>query len=206
MATPLSNAEKSAPRQIIRDPVLSCALAHGSWIFRSRIVWLAPQGSTLPMPSRQATSGSAQQAFRPSAPVILPWIGEDGWRSTPSGLELLAKSTLMFAVRLSPYPAIIFQSAKVAIAESDSNSVAYENHTNSAKSEGLEKIGWRERSSASDRVGAVRRFAREALGYWRFQRAKIQRRIWSRKGWRRERNWKRTFSTCFSAMCRTGAY
>jgi hypothetical protein len=63
--------------------------------------------------------------------------------------------------RLSRYPEIILQSAEVGVTKSDSKTVAYENRTESAKSEGLERNGPRERISGSDRVSAVLRFVRE---------------------------------------------
>jgi hypothetical protein len=56
------------------------------------------------------------------------------------------------------------------------------NRTKSAKSEGLERTGPRERISSSDRLTAVPRFVREARGYWRFQRGKIQRRTLAAAG------------------------
>ena len=61
--------------------------------------------------------------------------------------------------------------------KNDSKSAAYENRTKFPQSGGLETNGPRERISGSDGVNAVRRFSREARGYWRFQRRKIQRRI-----------------------------
>ena len=56
------------------------------------------------------------------------------------------------------------------------------NRTKSAKSEGLERTGPRERISSSDRLTAVPRFVREARGYWRFHRGKIQRRTLAAAG------------------------
>ncbi len=72
----------------------------------------------------------------------------------------------------SRYPAISLQSAEVAVPKSDSKSVAYENRTKSAKCGGLETNGPRERISGPDRGAAVRRFLREAHGYWASMRAR----------------------------------
>ena len=44
------------------------------------------------------------------------------------------------------------------------------------KSGALERTGTRERISSLSRCRAVRRFGREARGYWRFKRGKIPRR------------------------------
>ena len=68
----------------------------------------------------------------------------------------------------SRYPAIFLQSAEVGVSKNDSKSVAYEFRTKSAQSGGLETNGRRERISGLSRRGAVRRFSREARGYWRF--------------------------------------
>jgi hypothetical protein len=66
--------------------------------------------------------------------------------------------------------------------KSDSKSAAYENRTKSAKCGGLETNGLRERIRRLGQHLAVRRFVREARGYWRFQRGKIQRRMLVAKG------------------------
>ena len=81
------------------------------------------------------------------------------------------------AASRSRYPAISLQSAEGAVPKNDSKSVAYEIRTKSAKCGGLETNGPRERISGPSRCGAVRRFSREARGYWRFQHAKIWRRM-----------------------------
>ena len=77
----------------------------------------------------------------------------------------------------SRYPAIILQSAAVSVAKNESISATYENRTKTAKCGGLETNGPRERISGPDGCAAVRRFVREARGYWQFQRAKTQRRM-----------------------------
>ena len=59
----------------------------------------------------------------------------------------------------------------------DSKSVAYENRTKNAKCGGLETNRPRERISSLGGCVAVRRFVREARGYWRFQSAKTPRRM-----------------------------
>jgi hypothetical protein len=69
-------------------------------------------------------------------------------------------------------PAISLQSAEVTVAESDSKSGAYEFRTKSAQSGGLETNGGRERISDLSRHAAVRRFSREACGYWASMRAR----------------------------------
>ena len=66
----------------------------------------------------------------------------------------------------SPPAICCLQSAEVAAPKSDSKSVAYEIRTKSAQSGGLERNGLRERISALGGYAAVRRFFREALGYW----------------------------------------
>ena len=63
------------------------------------------------------------------------------------------------------------ESAEVCITKSDSKSVAYEFRTKSAQSGGLETNGRRERISGLGRCVAVRRFVREARGYWASMRA-----------------------------------
>jgi hypothetical protein len=72
--------------------------------------------------------------------------------------------------------AIFLQSAEVGISESDSKSTAYKNRTKSAKCGGLETNAPREKISRPDGCAAVRRFVREARGYWRFENGKIQQR------------------------------
>jgi hypothetical protein len=72
----------------------------------------------------------------------------------------------------SRYPAISLQSAEVAIPKSDLKSAAYEIRTKSAKSGALETNGRRERISGHRRGVEVRRFSREARGYWAFVRAR----------------------------------
>ena len=64
------------------------------------------------------------------------------------------------------------KSAEVRITKNDSISTAYEFCTKSVQSGGLEKNGWREGISGLGRCVAVRRFAREARGYWAFMRAR----------------------------------
>src|SRR5438093_13048511 len=64
------------------------------------------------------------------------------------------------------------QSAEVCVTKSDSKSVTYEFRTKTAQSGGLETNGRRERISALGRCVAVRRFAREARGYWASVRAR----------------------------------
>jgi hypothetical protein len=91
-------------------------------------------------------------------------------------LKTAAQSTPAFAPSCSRYPAVILQSAEVGVTKRDSKSVAYENRTKSAKCGGLETNGPRERISGPDGLNAVRRFSREARGYWRFQRGKSRRR------------------------------
>ena len=76
----------------------------------------------------------------------------------------------------SRYPAISLQSAGVTVTKSDSKSGAYENRTKYPQSGGLETNGPRERISALSRRAAVRRFMRDALGYWGIQRAKTRQR------------------------------
>lgn len=76
----------------------------------------------------------------------------------------------------SPFPKCSCKSAEVSSVRMSGKTVAYENRTKSAQSGGLEKNGRGETNSGlGDRV-AVRRFGREARGYRRFQRGKIQRR------------------------------
>ena len=70
-----------------------------------------------------------------------------------------------------PLPRDISAKCGGSAAKSDSKSVAYEFRTKSAQSGGLETNGRRERISGLGRCVAVRRFSREARGYWRFQRA-----------------------------------
>jgi hypothetical protein len=79
-------------------------------------------------------------------------------------------------------PPIILQSAEVRLSKSESISITYENRTKSAKCGGLETNGARERISGPDGLNAVRRFPREARGYWRFQRDKSLRRKLVAKG------------------------
>ena len=93
-----------------------------------------------------------------------------------------AQSTPALDSSRSRFPAIFLQSAEVAVTKSGSKSSAYEFRTKSAQSGGLETNGPRERISGLRRQIAVRRFAREALGYWRFQRGKIQRRTLAAQG------------------------
>ena len=69
------------------------------------------------------------------------------------------------------------RSAEVGATKSDSKSVAYENRTESAKCGALETNGSRERISGFRRCVAVRRFAREARGYWASMRARSWQRI-----------------------------
>jgi hypothetical protein len=89
--------------------------------------------------------------------------------------------------QLPPLPRDILQSAEVCVTKSDSKLVAYEFRTKSAQSGGLETNGRRERNSGLKRCVTVRRFAREARGYWGFYaRSQATGECWSRKGWRRE--------------------
>ena len=75
-------------------------------------------------------------------------------------------TTLVLDPSCSRYPVISLQSAELTAAKSDSKSVAYEFRTKSAQSGGLETNGRGETiSGLRDRV-AVRRFVREAHGYW----------------------------------------
>ncbi len=90
--------------------------------------------------------------------------------------QIPAISTPHFALSLSRYPENILQSAEVGVPKNESKSAVYENRTKSVESEGLERNGPRERISASERVIAVRRFVREARGYWRVHRAKSRQR------------------------------
>ena len=71
---------------------------------------------------------------------------------------------------------------------------AYENRTKSAKCGGSETNEPRQ-SLGSQPVCAVRRFVCEAAVIGDFSAAKSSRNFWSRKDWRRERNWDPTFST-----------
>ena len=80
-------------------------------------------------------------------------------------------------VSRSRYPAISLQSAEVDVTKRDSKSVAYENRTKSLRCGGLETNGLRERISPFNTLSAVRRFSREARGYWQFQRTKTRRRM-----------------------------
>jgi hypothetical protein len=72
----------------------------------------------------------------------------------------------------SRYPAISLQSAELAVVKNGSKSVAYEFRTKSAKCGGLETNGRRETISGLSRGVAVRRFSREARGYWASTRAR----------------------------------
>jgi hypothetical protein len=82
----------------------------------------------------------------------------------------------------SRYSAVSLQSAEVVIPKSDSKSVAYEFRTKSAQSGGLETNGRRETDLGLGQRVAMRSFAREAGGYWRFQRAKTERRMLGAEG------------------------
>lgn len=92
--------------------------------------------------------------------------------SAPRDSKTPAISALPFAPSHSRSPAISVQNAEVAALKSDSKSVAYENRTKSAKCGGLETNGRRERISGPDGCVSVRRFTREARGYWASMRAR----------------------------------
>ena len=92
-------------------------------------------------------------------------------------MKNFVRSVLQLNPSPSCYPTISLQSAEVAVPKNDPKSVAYENRTKTAKCGGFERTGPRERISASDGVSTVRRFAREARGYWRFRRANPRRRM-----------------------------
>jgi hypothetical protein len=76
----------------------------------------------------------------------------------------------------SRHRAISLQSAEMDVTKGDSNSAAYENRTKIEKCGGSETIGPRERIRRLNSLTAVRRFTREARGYWRFQPGISQRR------------------------------
>lgn len=101
----------------------------------------------------------------------------NGCQRRSERIKNLCAINVAFATSCSRFLAIILQSTEVGITKKDSKSVAYENRTKSAKCGGLETNGPRERISTPDRCRAVRRFVREACGYWRFRRAKTQRRM-----------------------------
>jgi hypothetical protein len=92
--------------------------------------------------------------------------------STPRESKTAAQSTIVLDFRFSRYPAMSLQSAEVATTKSDSKSVAYEFRTKSAKSGALETNRRRERILGLSGVIAVRRFSREARGYWASMRAR----------------------------------
>jgi hypothetical protein len=87
------------------------------------------------------------------------------------------QSTLALDFRLSRYPVISPQSAEVGVAKNDSKSVTYENRTKSAKCGGSETNGQTERISGPELLTTVRRFAREARGYWACMGARGRRRM-----------------------------
>jgi len=96
--------------------------------------------------------------------------------------KIAAQSMHALNAGCSRYPAISLQSAEVGATKRDSKSVAHENRTKSAKCGGLDTNGSRERISDLGGRVAVRRFVREARGYWRFQRAKTRQRMLVAKG------------------------
>ena len=91
-------------------------------------------------------------------------------------LKTAARSTPALNASRFRFRAIFLQSAEAAATKNNSNSDAYENRTKSAQSEGFETNGRRERISGPKGLNAVRRFLREACGYWRFQHAKTRQR------------------------------
>jgi hypothetical protein len=93
-------------------------------------------------------------------------------RSIPRDAKTIDRSGSELDASCSRYPAISLQSAEVAAPKNDSKSVAYEFRTKSAKSGALETNGPRERISGHRRGVAVRRFSREARGYWAFAHAR----------------------------------
>lgn len=76
----------------------------------------------------------------------------------------------------SATPQYPYKVRRLPDAKSGSTSIAYEFRTKSAQSGGLETNGPRERISGLDGPVAVRRFAREARGYW----ASLRARRWQR--------------------------
>lgn len=91
--------------------------------------------------------------------------------------KTFAQSTPTFADSSSRYSAISLQSAEVSVAKINLKSATYANRTKWAKCGGLETNGTRERISGLCGCVVVRRFSREARGYWRFQRDEIRRRL-----------------------------
>jgi hypothetical protein len=89
------------------------------------------------------------------------------WRKIKRGVAL---STLRS-------PRVLAKSAESLDLRKCYETIAYINRTKSAKSGGLERTRPRERISSSDRLTTVRRFAREARGYWASMRARNLRRM-----------------------------
>jgi hypothetical protein len=127
-----------------------------------------------------------EAAFRCDA-AILVTIGGKGDITAASGPHWFCSS--------SRYPEIISATAQPPFQKSHLLSATCENRTKSVKSGGLETNGSRERISGLARHTAVRRSLRESpwlLGF--FDRSRATGECWSRVNWRRERNWKLTFS------------
>ena len=102
--------------------------------------------------------------------------------SIPRESKTAARSTLVLDSSCPRCREISCESAEVWLTKSDSKSVAYEFRTKSAQSGGLETNGRGETISVlRDRV-AVRRFVREARGYWASWRARSRQRIFVAEG------------------------
>ena len=112
----------------------------------------------------------------PSNRIEPPTANEQNQLNTER-LETAAQSTPALKPGCSRCPKISFESAEVGGAKSGSISVAYEFRTKSAQSGGSETNGPRERNSGLGGCVAVRRFVREARGYWASMRARSRQRM-----------------------------
>ena len=98
------------------------------------------------------------------------------WASDPAGNALAirkneATSRAEFGFSALRSPSVLAKSAQVSRVRVRGKTIVYENRTKSAQSGGLETNGPRERISDLSRRVAVRRFSREARGYWASIRA-----------------------------------
>jgi hypothetical protein len=80
-------------------------------------------------------------------------------------------SRLEFDSSRSRYPRYPCEVRRFIVVKSDSKTAAYEIRTKSGESGGLETKGRRDRVTGLGRPIAVRRFVREARGYWASMRA-----------------------------------
>ena len=96
------------------------------------------------------------------------------------------------------------ESVGIELTKSDSKSVAYEFRTKSAQSGGLETNGPRERISGFGGCLAVRRFDAKPVVIGLLCALASRRECWTRKDWRRERNWDPTVSEVVATILLQG--